>query len=70
MAKDQSDLFKLLHGLKPIDTEARDALAEFEREMKEVVPEIIKEDEKRRMLAADSRHRRLERPKADPPAES
>jgi hypothetical protein len=70
MTKDQTGIFKLLQGLQPVGTEARDALADFEREMTEhAIPEIIKEDEKRRMLAAESRHRRLERPKEEPPSQ-
>jgi hypothetical protein len=60
MDKDKSDLFKLVEGLKPVDASA---LADYEREMTdEAIPEIIKDVEKRRMLAAESRHRRLEMP--------
>ena len=66
MSKDKSGVFKLVDGLKPVDP---GALAAFEREMaEEAIPEIIKDVEKRRMLAADSRQRRLEMPKTDPAA--
>jgi hypothetical protein len=68
MDKDESSLFKLVKGLKPVDASA---LADYEREMTDKgIPEIIKDVEKRRMLAAESRHRRLEMPtteKTEPP---
>lgn len=65
MAKDRVGIFKLLQGLKPVDTSA---LADFEREMaEEAIPKIVQDVENRRVLAAESRHRRLERPKDDPP---
>lgn len=68
MDKDKSGVFKLVDGLKPVDPKA---LAEFEKEMTDQgIPEIIKDVEKRRMLAAESRQRRLEMPtedKAEPP---
>jgi len=65
MEKDQTGVFKLVDGLKPVDAKA---LAAFEREMtEEAIPEMIKEVEKRRMLAAESRHRQLEMPIVDKP---
>ena len=55
MEKNQCGLFKLIEGLKPVDASA---LADFEREMtEEAIPEMIREAERRRMLAAESRHR-------------
>lgn len=61
--KSQSGLFKLVDGLKPVN--ASD-LADYEREMRdEAIPDIIRDVEKRRMLAAESRHRRLEMPTSD-----
>jgi hypothetical protein len=63
MDKNKSELFKLVQGLKPVDASA---LADYEREMTdETIPEIIRDVEKRRMLAAESRHRRLEMPTSD-----
>jgi hypothetical protein len=63
MDKNKSELFKLVEGLKPVDASA---LADYEREMTdEAIPEIIRDVEKRRMLAAESRHRRLEMPTTD-----
>lgn len=63
MDKNKSELFKLIEGLKPVDA---GALADYEREMTdEAIPEIIRDVEKRRMLAAESRHRRLEMPTGD-----
>lgn len=57
MDKDKSGVFKLVKGLKPVDTSA---LADYEREMTdEAIPEIIRDVDKRRMLAAESRHRML-----------
>jgi hypothetical protein len=65
MDDNKTDLFKLVEGLKPVDSSA---LAEYEREMAdEAIPEIIKDVEKRRMLAAESRQRRLEMPTTDKP---
>ena len=68
MDDDKGGLFKLVEGLKPVDASA---LADYEREMAdEAIPEIIRDVEKRRMLAAESRHRRLEMPindKTEPP---
>ncbi len=68
MDNNESQLFKLVEGLKPVDAKA---LADFEREMtSEAIPEIIRDVEKRRMLATESRHRQLEMPseQPDPPA--
>jgi len=65
MDKNKPGLFKLVEGLKPVDASA---LEEYEREMTdEAIPEIIKDVEKRRMLAAESRQRRLETPTTDKP---
>jgi hypothetical protein len=65
MDQNKPDIFKLVEGLKPVDA---NALAAYEREMaEEAIPEIIKDVEKRRMLAAESRHRRLETPTTDKP---
>lgn len=58
--KDKADdkkVFDLIEGLTPIDPKA---LAEFKEEMtQEVIPEIVKVVEERRMLAAESRHWQL-----------
>lgn len=60
MEKKQGGVFKLVENLKPVDPNALEA---FEREMNEKsIPEIIREVEKRRLLAAESRHRQLEMP--------
>jgi hypothetical protein len=65
MDKSKTGVFKLVQGLKPVDPTA---LAEYEREMTDnAIPEIIKDVEKRRMLAAESRQRRLETPTEDKP---
>lgn len=65
MDKNKTGLFKLVEGLKPVDASK---LAAFEREMTdEAIPEIIKDVEKRRMLAAESRQRRLEMPTTEKP---
>ncbi len=66
MDKNKSGLSKLIDGLKPVDASA---LADYEREMtEEAIPNIIKDVERRRMLAAESRQRRLEMPdKIQPP---
>jgi hypothetical protein len=65
MEKNEAGLFKLVEGLKPVDPSA---LADFEREMTEhAIPEIVRAVEKRRMLAAESRHRQLEVPKDQGP---
>jgi hypothetical protein len=50
-------VFDLIEGLTPIDPKA---LADFKEEMtQEVIPEIVKVVEERRMLAAESRHWQL-----------
>jgi len=55
--KDESDVFQAIEGLTPVDP---NALADFERAMnEEVIPEIVKAVEERRMLAAESRHWQL-----------
>lgn len=60
MKKEHSGVFKIIPDLKPVDASA---LAEYEKKMKEeAIPGIIKDVEKRRMLAAESRNRRLETP--------
>lgn len=61
--KKEAEVFKLVEGLQPVDPAE---LAAFEREMTEhAIPEIVRAVERRRMLAAESRHRKLELP-ADP----
>jgi hypothetical protein len=68
MAKDNAGIFKLVQGLKPVDA---NALEDFEREMaEEAIPGMIQDVEKRRMLAAESRHRRLESPQEEKPEQS
>ena len=58
MDKNKTGLFELVEGLEPVDASA---LAEYEREMTdEAIPEMLREVKKRRMLAAESRHRQLE----------
>jgi hypothetical protein len=65
MEKKETGVFKLIEGLKPVD--AKDVAA-FERAMvEEVIPEIIQDVEKRRMLAAESRQRQLEKPNIQKP---
>ena len=65
LRQDQFPDSLLVEGLKPVDA---GALAEFEREMaEEAIPEMMREVEKRRMLAAESRHRQLETPTTDTP---
>ncbi len=60
MKNDKTGVFKIVEGLKPVDA---GALADYEREMTEqAIPQIIEDVERRRMLAAESRHRRLETP--------
>lgn len=50
-------VFDLIEGLTSVDPTE---LADFERAMsEEVIPEIVKVVEKRRMLAAKTRHRQL-----------
>lgn len=53
----EDNFFNLIEGLRPVDPET---LAEFKREMTdEVIPEIVRVVEERRMLAAESRNRQL-----------
>ena len=53
----EDNVFDLIEGLRPVDPET---LAEFKREMTdEVIPEIVRVVEERRMLAAESRNRQL-----------
>lgn len=53
--KDEKDVFDLIEGLTPVDP---DILAAFKHAMtEEVIPEIVKVVEERRMLAAESRQR-------------
>jgi len=52
-----ADVFESIAGLEPINP---DALADFQRAMnEEVIPEIVKAVEERKMLAAESRHWQL-----------
>jgi hypothetical protein len=52
-----ADVFESIEGLNPINP---DALADFQRAMnEEVIPEIVKAVEERKMLAAESRHWQL-----------
>jgi hypothetical protein len=52
-----TDVLKGVEGLKPIDPQA---LVEFQREMTEqVIPEILRVVEERRVLAAESRQWQL-----------
>jgi hypothetical protein len=61
--KNKTGAFKFVDGLKPVDV---GALADYEREMADdAIPHIIKDVERRRMLAAESRQRRLETPTPD-----
>jgi len=58
MAKKEPAILDQLEGLTPVDP---DSLKEFNREMSErVVPKIRQIVERRRMLAAESRQRKLE----------
>ena len=58
MDRKEPDLFDEIEELAPGDP---NALEEFKREMTEkVLPEIARVVEERRMLAAESRHRKLE----------
>jgi hypothetical protein len=55
--KKEGDIFEVIEGLTPIDPKN---LADFQRAMnEEVIPEIVKVVEERRMLAAESRHWQL-----------
>ncbi len=55
--KKEGDVFEAIEGLTQVDPKA---LADFQRAMTdEVIPEIVKVVEERRMLAAESRHWQL-----------
>jgi hypothetical protein len=55
--KKEGDVLESIEGLTPVDPKA---LADFQREMNEqVIPEIVKVVQERRMLAAESRHWQL-----------
>ncbi len=55
--KNEADVFEVIEGLTPVDP---NALADFQRAMnEEVIPEIVRVVEERRMLAAESRHWQL-----------
>lgn len=55
--KKEGNAFESIEGLTPVDPKA---LADFQREMNEqVIPEIVKVVQDRRMLAAESRHWQL-----------
>lgn len=55
--EEKKGVFDLVEGLTAIDPSA---LADFKQEMtQEVIPEIVKIVEERRMLAAESRHWQL-----------
>ncbi len=57
MDRKETDVFDVIEGLTTVDP---NALADFERAMtEEVIPEIIKVVEERRMLAAESRRWQL-----------
>jgi hypothetical protein len=55
--EEEKGVFDLIEGLTSVDP---DQLADFERAMsEEVIPEVVKVIEKRRTLAAKSRHWQL-----------
>jgi hypothetical protein len=55
--EEDKSVFDLIEGLTSVDPKA---LADFKQEMtQEVIPEIVKVVEERRMLAAESRHWQL-----------
>jgi hypothetical protein len=55
--KEDKGIFDLVEGLTAVDPAA---LADFKQEMtQEVIPEIVKVVEERRVLAAESRHWQL-----------
>ena len=63
MQKKQHGVFGLTQSMKRVDASA---LVEFEKEMaEEAIPGIIKDVEKRRILAAEGRQRQLETPTDD-----
>ena len=68
MDKSKTGIFKLIEGLKPVDA---NALTEYEREMtEEGIPGILRAVEKRQVLAAESRQRRMEMPTTEKPPPS
>ncbi len=57
MDKKENDVSEVLRDLTPVDPKA---LVDFKREMTdEVIPEILRVVEERRVLAAESRQRQL-----------
>jgi hypothetical protein len=59
MEKNEESVFELIEGLEAID---QDDLSEFEKSMNdEVIPEIVRVVEERRLLAVESRNRQLKR---------
>jgi len=57
MKKEENTVLDLVEGIKPVDPVA---LEDFLREMNEnVIPEIVKVVEERRLLAAESRNWQL-----------
>ena len=57
MDKDESNVFDVIEGLTPVD---QNALTDFTRTMtEEVIPDIVRVVEERRMLAAESRRWQL-----------
>lgn len=57
MDRDENNVFDVIEGLKPVD---QNALADYKRAMTdEVIPEIVRVVEERRMLAAESRRWQL-----------
>jgi hypothetical protein len=57
MEKKENTVLELVEGLTPVDP---NALADFVREMtEEVIPEIVRVVEERRVLAAESRQWQL-----------
>lgn len=65
MDKPKTGAFRIVEGLMPVDPKA---LEDYERGMtEEAIPEMIKDVERRQMLAAQSRQRRLETPVPEKP---
>ncbi len=56
MSKEAKNPLDRIKGLKKVDQEE---LAEFRKDMRNIVPRIVKKVEARRMRAAKSRNRRL-----------
>ena len=56
MSKEAKNPLDRIKGLKKVDPEE---LAEFRKDMRNIVPRIVKKVEARRMRAAKSRNRRL-----------